>query len=235
MQRSKLRVRPGTVIAVIALFAAMSGAAIALPGRNSVDSGDIKPNGVRSSDIKNRNVKNADLAPNAVTGGKVRANTLNGGDVAANSLNDSDVGDFEALGTVRVVATEAATEAAAQAAAPETVLFTKGALTFYANLLHGEIYARTTQDGAVQQGDDNLDGDPTFLDIATLEENREFDTDTTPLDSATISEAEGVASAPDGTTLFFDTWLAEKNGTIAGGDGIYGTGNVCLFGGQITG
>jgi hypothetical protein len=243
MQRRRFRVRPGTVIAVIALFAATSGAAIALPGRNSVDSGDIKRNAVRSGDIKNRNVKNADLAPNAVSGGKVRANTLRGGDVAAGSLNDSDLSDFEALETVRVVATEGATEAAARAAAPETALFTKGALTFYAkcfrhtdtNTLRGAIYTRTTQNGVIQQGTDILDGSPAFLDTTTLEEDRELDDDDVANNSATIGEAESIVAAPGGPALFFDSWIALRNGVVAGGDGIYGTGNVCLFGGQITG
>lgn len=247
------RPSPSFVLAAIALFVALSGAAIALPGKNTVDSGDIRKNAVKSSDIakgavrsadiRNGQVAGSDLGANSVNGGKIAANSVNSSDVAGESLSDADISDFQALGTVRVVATEAANEAAAQAAAPEVVLFSKGPLTFYAkcfrhtdtNVLHGEIYARTTQAGSIMQGTDNLDGDPAFLDPGTLEEDREFDEHSTANNVATIAESEAVAAAPDGTTLFYDTWIAAKNGVVAGGNGIYGAGNVCLFGGQITG
>ena len=45
------RPSPAMVVAVIALVAALGGAAVALPGRNSVKSNDIKPHNVRLSDI----------------------------------------------------------------------------------------------------------------------------------------------------------------------------------------
>jgi hypothetical protein len=54
--KGKLRLRrlpsPAMVVAVIALVAALTGAAVALPGRNSVTSNDIKPKTVRGSDIR---------------------------------------------------------------------------------------------------------------------------------------------------------------------------------------
>ena len=42
---------PGLVVGVVALIAALSGTAIALPGKNTVDSGDIKKGAVKTSDI----------------------------------------------------------------------------------------------------------------------------------------------------------------------------------------
>ena len=45
------RPRLGTVLGGLALFIALQGTAFALPGLNSVDSGDIAPNQVRSSDL----------------------------------------------------------------------------------------------------------------------------------------------------------------------------------------
>jgi hypothetical protein len=45
------RPSPAMVVAVIALVAALSGAAVALPGRNSVQSNDIKRHNVKLSDI----------------------------------------------------------------------------------------------------------------------------------------------------------------------------------------
>ena len=45
------RPSPAMAVAFVALLAALSGTAIALPGTNSVDSGDIKNSTVQSKDI----------------------------------------------------------------------------------------------------------------------------------------------------------------------------------------
>jgi hypothetical protein len=55
------RPSPALVISTIALFVAIGGVAGALPGKNSVDSGDIKNNQVRSKDLKDNNVKGVDV------------------------------------------------------------------------------------------------------------------------------------------------------------------------------
>jgi hypothetical protein len=62
------------------LLAALSGTAIALPGVNLIDSGDIK----------NGQVKNKDIAKNAVTGRKVKNGSLSGADVKDGSLTPTD-------------------------------------------------------------------------------------------------------------------------------------------------
>ena len=48
---------PGLVVGVVALIAALSGTAIALPGKNTVDSGDIKKGAVKTSDIARGTVR----------------------------------------------------------------------------------------------------------------------------------------------------------------------------------
>ena len=88
------RPSPATVIACLALFFAVAGgSAIALPGRNSVDSGDIKPKAVKTSDIannavttkkiKNNHVRAADIQNNAVGTGEIRDGQVRTGDLAA--------------------------------------------------------------------------------------------------------------------------------------------------------
>ena len=57
---------PGVVLAVVALVAALAGTAVALPGKNTVNSRDIKANAVKAQDI----------AANAVRGEEVREATL---------------------------------------------------------------------------------------------------------------------------------------------------------------
>lgn len=74
----KKRPSPTTVIAMLALFLAVGGAtAIALPGTNTVDSGDIK----------NGQVKTKDLKGNSVSSGKVKPDTLTGADIQEGSLS----------------------------------------------------------------------------------------------------------------------------------------------------
>jgi hypothetical protein len=70
------RPSPSMVVAFVALVAALGGTAVALPGRNTVDSGDIKKGGVKRTDI----------ARNAVTGRKVKNESITGSDVREKSL-----------------------------------------------------------------------------------------------------------------------------------------------------
>src|SRR5215213_4784128 len=74
---------PAMAVAFIALLAALSGTAVALPGTNSVDSGDIK----------NKQVKGKDLANNAVTGKKVKNSSLGGGDVKNDTLTGDNINE----------------------------------------------------------------------------------------------------------------------------------------------
>ena len=77
------RPTPAMAVAFVALLAALSGTAVALPGSNSVDSGDIR----------NKQVKGRDLANNAVTGKKVKNSAIRSADVGNNSLTGADINE----------------------------------------------------------------------------------------------------------------------------------------------
>lgn len=77
------RPSPAMVVAFIALIAALSGTAVALPGKNTVDSGDIKKG----------NVKRSDIARNAVTSGKVANRSLLADDFKPGQLPAGPKGD----------------------------------------------------------------------------------------------------------------------------------------------
>jgi hypothetical protein len=51
------------IIGFIALFFALGGVAVALPGTNTVDSGDLRPGAVKSVDIRGSAVTGPKLAP----------------------------------------------------------------------------------------------------------------------------------------------------------------------------
>lgn len=67
----------------MAVIAALAGTATALPGANTVDSGDIKAG----------QVKRPDLANNAVNGAKVAVGSLTAADLAAGSVGASEIAD----------------------------------------------------------------------------------------------------------------------------------------------
>jgi hypothetical protein len=76
MRRIRSKLSPGVVLGLIAILIALSGTSIALPGKNSVDSGDIKKNAVRTPDVKNQNLKGADVAANTLTGADINEGSL---------------------------------------------------------------------------------------------------------------------------------------------------------------
>jgi hypothetical protein len=80
------RPSPAMGVAFVALLAALSGTAAALPGTGSVDSGDIRNNAVRSNDIKNNNVSSRDLRNGTVTGTDTQDNSLTGLDIDESTL-----------------------------------------------------------------------------------------------------------------------------------------------------
>jgi hypothetical protein len=101
------------VVGYVAVFLALTGTAAALPGTNSVDSGDIINGQVKAGDlgveavtrgrlagdavispkIKDAAVKSADLSGSSVTGEKVADNSLTGVDVANGALTGGDIAD----------------------------------------------------------------------------------------------------------------------------------------------
>jgi hypothetical protein len=103
------RPSPALVLAFIALLVALSGTAVGLPGRGSVDSGDIK----------DRVIRNKDLRSNAVTGSKVKGNSLTGSDVQ--NLGGADINSNSVTGEDIDEGTLGAVPQAANAAQAGTV------------------------------------------------------------------------------------------------------------------
>jgi hypothetical protein len=74
---------PAMAVAFLALLVALSGTAVALPGKNTVDSGDIKKGAVKASDV----------GKNALTSGKVKDGSLLAKDFKAGQLPAGPKGD----------------------------------------------------------------------------------------------------------------------------------------------
>lgn len=256
MQRQSRLPSPALVVAIVALIAALSGAAIALPGKGKVDSGDLKKGAVTKKAIKKgavtkKAIKSGAVVTNgikdgAVTEPKLADGAVTGAKVAAGSLDTGKLSDQAIIPLTRQTATSGATEAAARAAAPEVPLYSKGQLEMYGKCfidtgtgdIFGEIIARTSANGAILDGADSLpSNDAELLDTDTPEEDRTVaDEEATDPNVADYGDEEyDLASADGAVALTGVLGVAVKQGSLPGGNGVFGDGDVCLFHGNAVG
>jgi hypothetical protein len=81
-RKNRWRQAPALVISLVALFAALSGAALALPGTQTVNSGDVKNESLKSIDLKdNKAVASSDVIDESLASTDVQDNSLTGADV----------------------------------------------------------------------------------------------------------------------------------------------------------
>ncbi len=116
---SRWQQAPALAVSLVALFAAITGAAAALPGTQTVNSGDIKNETVKSIDlkdgqavastdvidesllgvdVKDGEIASADVADDSLTSADVKAQTLTSADVQDASLTGTDVQDNSLTG-----------------------------------------------------------------------------------------------------------------------------------------
>lgn len=85
------RPSPALVISLISLAVALSGTAMALPGKNTVNSGDIVNKQVKPRDLAVGAVKAPKLAANSVRSAKIRDGEVSGADIAPDTITRSDL------------------------------------------------------------------------------------------------------------------------------------------------
>lgn len=89
---SRWRQAPALAVSLVALFTALSGAAMALPGSETVNSGDIKNEAVKSIDLKDgQAVTGADVVDESIASADVQDSTLLSSDVADQGLTGDDL------------------------------------------------------------------------------------------------------------------------------------------------
>jgi hypothetical protein len=131
---------PGLTVGVVALIAALSGTAVALPGRNTVDSGDLKRGAVKTSDIARGAVTNSKVRNRTLTRAKVRTNTLTGA-----QIDESTLGEVPSAARART-ATTADSATTANSANTANTANTANALAGETKLTY-----RATENSAEQQ------------------------------------------------------------------------------------
>lgn len=194
--RAGRRPSPATVIASVALFAALAGGAFA--AKSAIDSRDIRNNSIISKDVKRDSLKGSD----------VRADSLRGGDV-----------DEDDLAEVPSAASAALAEDAVQAGGIEVIhvepftledgasqrLFERGAFTLQASCAideGGDDFARVLISTTVE--DSSFDGFDAAADLdpATPAADRVYMEASSPTGTPVFEQAtDGAAFAPDGTEI----------------------------------
>lgn len=241
MLRSFKRPKHATVVAYLALILAVGGGTFAVAAKHSQ-----KINGAK---LKKRSVAGAKLKKNTITGTEVKESKLGKVPSAASAdtagtANTAKVAEsltkLSARTSTKVNSSASAAnyEAGLAAAAPVTLyedshfkIYGKCFVDESGPVVEGVILIATKQDGAIFDAqDDELAGDPNFLNVATPEEEREIDDEATGENEANIQESEDyAATAADGYSLTGDYQIAVKSKTLAGGNGLYGAGEVCIF------
>lgn len=250
MKQLSMRPSPALIVALIALVAAMSGAAVALPGKETVNSGDIKDSGVRSQDIKRDAVGSKHVKGKSIKGSDVQDDALKGKQVFEDKLEA--VPEAKTVQTVtlfgdsfeRVTATDGPDAASAQASAPKVPLATKGQLSVYGkcfrntttDTVFARTYVETSADGAIfESGPNQLEGTGGYLNVATDETARVLLGASTGANGSVLDTRGWYALSPDATAVGGEVAVAAKNGTPPTGNGVFGDGNVCLFAGNAVG
>jgi len=214
--------------------------------KNSVTGKKVRDNAITTSKIADNAITTSKIADNAITTSKIADGTVTGAKVQAATLgtvpNAATFSGYSRRGIVRVAAspTVGNSGAATRAASPEVPLISTGPFTVYAkcfdfpNDTNGAVFIRTSEDGAIFAGEDRLEGDPAFLNRDTPEDAREIRTEITTDNSARYLGSVFAAMTPGGATVRGNVQVGVKRGTPPGGDGIYGSGNVCLFAAEMT-
>ena len=83
---------PALIVSGVALFAAITGAAVALPGTQTVNSGDVKNESLKSVDLKDgAAVASSDVIDESITGTDILDGSVASADVTDDSLTSTDV------------------------------------------------------------------------------------------------------------------------------------------------
>ena len=246
----KFESRPSatSIVALTALVVALAGTATALPGTNKVDRDDLRKGAVSTRALKTSAVRPRTIADAAVTGPKIADGAVNGAKIENGSIGTEDLagvapGATTLSGLRKVAATSGASFAEARNAATPQTLSSVGPFTLYSkcftdtsvDVTFAYTYISTTESGSVFSGGaDTRAGEP-FLEPDTAEVAREVATQSADDADADGSRDRFDAAAPSGVLIQGQVTNYAKNGTLPGGDGIYGAGDVCLFGVSISG
>jgi len=225
--------------------------------KDAVTAKKIKKNAVTAAKVAANAVVTAKIKNDAVTGDKVLESSLAkvpsaaSADTAANASNAANATNadsaktmdgYKRLGLVKMQPSASnPSMAAAQAAATKVPLFQNGPISVYAKCfmvgtsLYVSHFVESSVNGVVFDANyDDAFGSPDYLDAGTLESDREiFYTSTGPNSYTYYTSSDPTfVFTPEGKSYKYETELYAKQGTLPGGNGAWGPGDVCVVTGE---
>lgn len=101
-QKKRFQITPSFVISCIALFVAMSGTAVALKGKNTVDSGDIKPGAVKTRDIGLEAVQASSIGGQTIGEQQLQYHGVDSTNLKDDSVNSRTLGPTEVISSGKI-------------------------------------------------------------------------------------------------------------------------------------
>ncbi len=247
-RRIRSHVTYANVLATLSIFIVLGGVAWAAAPRNSVNSSSIRNNSIRTVDVRNNNLRSADIRNNTLTGTDIRESSLA---IVPSASSATSLTNYYSFGRRTATPSTAATAAQGMTGATQVKLLSVGAIRIYGkcytdtstDTVYSQIFAQSTVDGSVMSSDsDDLFGGATaaeFLSPGTGEDLRKIANASVGANSATLrggNDEPYVIHGADGTSVIGLVSVGAKNGTLAGGTGVWGTGDMCIFSGtaQVT-
>jgi hypothetical protein len=222
------RPSPALIVAFLALLAAVTGSAVALPGKRDVDKNDLRKNVVQSWNVKPGSITASDVRAESLTGGQLQGDSVTGADVDESTLAVGFERQFQARLNF----------------GDDVLLFENGPLTARIRCLADfdepppggspvdkvSIYVETTQPGSFLDGVDKLNGE-TDSPPDGLQANETLDPGDAPVDTELLTSTEqsngagmgspadnGFAIAADGTYIGIPGESAALGVNVLGSD-----------------
>ncbi len=235
------------VIALTAMFIALGGTAYAID-KNSVGTAQLKNKAVTAKKLKNnavtaKKIKNGAVSANKLKGDSVATAKIRNGAVTAEKLADGSVGgaklNLSSIGTVpKAASLEGQESFFLKMEGGETKkIASHGVVSLVAKCTANEvgndyieIFAETTQNGAILAADDDLEGGSSpddFLNVDTPSYRRDFEYESTSTGETYVAHDidSGFVLGPDGKAI-----LANSEGMILG---LNYLGSRCIAAGVI--
>jgi hypothetical protein len=99
MASNRTRPSPSLIISTLALLISITGVAAALPGRNTVNSGDIVNGSIRDVDIGEGAVGSLAVADDSLAADDLAPQSVGASELAANSVGSGDIIDGQVIST----------------------------------------------------------------------------------------------------------------------------------------
>jgi hypothetical protein len=208
--------------------------------KGAVTNAKIKRSAVTSTSIKNATITNSDIKNSTITGAKLNLGSLG---TVPSATTAGTAGTASDQFSIVKTATPSASNSdpnVARAAATEIPLASNSQIAIYAkcfvdsdvNEVYGEVFARTSANGAIQGGysiADDLDGNPS-LNTSTAEDLRQVAEDSV-LPNATDRDYGSNVSVlgPDAKGLYFSVQLWVRSGIVIDPPALLSNTQSCLF------